>query len=521
MGFIKKNNGFSLLELILVLGIGTSMGLLKFQEMKSTQEDITASLAGEQLKQIGQAVNSYITMKYDKLSTLSNSSNDGNDPGPRICNSTQCEITYSTLLNEGLLPASYTGINIYKSPYKIILKRDGVSPNYIINGLITTTIPWMDGSKIRYDLLGKAMQTAGIDSGMTDNSTVVSGLQGQWKESATNFSNINKSGLLAMRVGFNSALYTIYLRRDGTLPMTGDLSLGGYDINNIKNLSTSGTGNFQGALKSGDSITAGKELIAHNGNNDVIAIGGNDGNDYEIRLYNGTKPLTIYSPNAANYTTVLQVNKNAIVEQRLGLMGYDPNDLPAGWGGGLRTLDVYAAGTVAAGNSGITNAYLNSSGNIYASNNVDVGNQINTRYVWASGNLNSNYIHSNGNIDADGSMNIGWDVNVNKRITTNEYIQINGTATAGGGCSPNGLQGRDSMGLLLSCVSGKWAKTSGAEGFFTKNQGSCLIKHPDTNACTCPSGTAAYELFYTTSTEQLGTGSGTRVVKDSILYQCR
>ncbi|WP_434659352.1 shufflon system plasmid conjugative transfer pilus tip adhesin PilV [Klebsiella sp. MISC125] len=478
MGFIKEKNGFSLLELILVLGIGTLMGLLKFQEMKSTQENITASLAGEQLKQLGQAVNSYITMKYDKLSTLSNSSNDGNDPGPRLCNSTQCEITYNTLLNEGLLPASYTGINIYKSPYKIILKRDGVSPSYIINGLITTTIPWMDGSHIRYDLLGKAMQTAGVDSGMTDSATLVSGLQGQWNESATNFSNINKSGLLAMRVGFNSALYTIYLRRDGTLPMTGDLSLGGYDINNIKNLSASGAGNFQGELKSFDSITAGKELIAHNGNNDVIAIGGSDGNDYEIRLYNGTKPLTIYSPNTASYTTVLQVNKNAKIEQRLGLMGYDPNDLPTGWGGGLRTLDVYAAGTIAAGHGGSTSAYLNSNGDFFASNNVDVGNQINSKFIWASGNINSNYVHSNGNIDSEGRVNVG------------EYVFIKGQAVIGTNCFPNGLQGRTATGQLLSCVNGIWNITTSLKRMTftisgeTKNYGDICQKYLDENGYT-------------------------------------
>ncbi|HDK6923831.1 TPA: shufflon system plasmid conjugative transfer pilus tip adhesin PilV [Klebsiella pneumoniae] len=512
MNMINVKRGFSLLELILALGIGSAMALLKFQDMKASQEDFTAKTAGEQIRQIGEAVNGYINLRYDKLSTLTSSSSQSNDPGPRTCNASECEITYQTLINEGLLPVSYSGINIYKSPYKILLKRGGTAPNYVINGLVVATTAWKEGGKTRYDLLGKAMQTAGVDSGMTQSTTVISGMQGQWQESSSNFSNITGSGLLGFRTGFNSALYSIYLRRDGTLPMTGDLSLGGYDINNIKNLSASGTGNFQGALKSGDSITAGKELIAHNGNNDVIAIGGNDGNDYEIRLYNGTKPLTIYSPNAASYTTVLQVNKNAIVEQRLGLMGYDPNDLPAGWGGGLRTLDVYAAGTVGAGSGGAVNAYLNSSGNIYASNDINVGHQVNTQYVWASGNLNSNYIHSNGNIDADGRLNAG------------EFLYINGKANVGANCSPNGLQGTDSTGLLLSCVGGKWVKTSGTAGFFTKNQGSCLVKNPDTNACSCPSGTTDYELFYTTSTEQSGGGShggGTTVVKDRILYQCR
>lgn len=508
---IKK--GFSLLELILALGIGSAIALIKFQDMKVEQEDLVAKTAGEQIKQLGEAVNGYISMRYDKLSTLTSSSNQSSDPGPRNCNSTGCEIDFHTLINEGLLPTSYNGNNIYKSPYKIILKREGTAPNYVINGLITTSSAWIEGGHIRYDLLGKAMQVAGVDSGITKDATSVAGFQSQWKEQNTAFSNITRYGLLAFRVGYNSALYAIYLRRDGTLPMTGNLNMGGNDINNVKNITAAGTGNFGGNITTAGSVTATGQVIARNGYGDVIRFGGDaDGNDYEIRLDNGSKPLSIFSPNAANYTTVLNVYKNAVVQQRLATNGLNPNDLPSGWAGGLRTYDVYAAGTVGAGSGGSVNAYMNSSGNIYASNDVNVGHQVNAQYVWASGNLNSNYIHSNGNIDADGRLNAG------------EFLYINGKANVGANCSPNGLQGTDSTGLLLSCVGGKWVKTSGTAGFFTKNQGSCLVKNPDTNACSCPSGTTAYELFYTTSTEQSGGGShggGTTVVKDRILYQCR
>lgn len=414
MNMINVKRGFSLLELILALGIGSAMALLKFQDMKTSQEDFTAKTAGEQIRQIGEAVNGYINLRYDKLSTLTSSSSQSNDPGPRTCNASECEITYQTLINEGLLPVSYSGINIYKSPYKILLKRGGTAPNYVINGLVVAITAWIEGGKTRYDLLGKAMQTAGIDSGMTQSTTVISGMQGQWQESSSNFSNITGSGLLGFRTGFNSTLYSIYLRRDGTLPMTGDLNMGGNNINNAKNITASGTGSFGGNITSGENINAAKEVIAHNGYGDTITLGGDAaGNDYEIRLGSG-KQLSLYSSSAGNYTTVLQVNRNAKIDQRLGLMGYDPNELPSGWGGGLRTLDVYAAGTVGTGSGGTVNAYMNSSGNIYASNDINAGHQVNAQYVWASGNLNSNYIHSNGNIDAD------------RRINAGEFVYING-----------------------------------------------------------------------------------------------
>lgn len=69
---IKTKKGFSLLELILVLGVGTMVSFMKFQDMRNNQENILASTVGQQMKQIGEAVNGYINIKYDKLSTLSN-----------------------------------------------------------------------------------------------------------------------------------------------------------------------------------------------------------------------------------------------------------------------------------------------------------------------------------------------------------------------------------------------------------------------------------------------------------------
>ncbi len=345
---MKMKKGFSLLELVLVLGVGTMVAFMKFQDMKASQEDFTA-------KQPENRSEKLVKLLMDIL--------------------------------------------IYA----------------------------------RYDLIGKAMQTAGVDSGMTQSTTVISGMQGQWQESSSNFSNITGSGLLGFRTGFNSALYSIYLRRDGTLPMTGDLNMGNNDINNAKNITASGTGNFGSNVNSGGNVTAAAQVIAHNGYGDTITLGGDAAG---------------YSSSAGNYTTVLQVNRNAKIDQRLGLMGYDPNELPSGWDGGLRTLDVYAAGTVGIGSGGTVNAYMNSSGNIYASNDINAGHQVNAQYVWASGNLNSNYIHSNGNIDAD------------RRINAGEFVYINGKATIGAGCSPNGLIGRTSEGRAVSCVNGVWKSSS-------------------------------------------------------------
>lgn len=298
------------------------------------------------------------------------------------------------------------------------------------------------------------MQTAGIDSGMTKTTSIASGHSGQWTETSANFNNITSTGQLAFRVGFNSALYSVYLRRDGTLPMTGDLNLDGHNINNVAALNATGnittTGDLQarnikatGKIDADGNISAGNWVWAKNGYGDAIGFGGDaGGGDYEIRLDNGTRYLSIYSPNAADYTTVLKVDRNAKIDQRLGLMGYDPNELPSGWGGGLRTLDVYAAGTVGTGSGGTVNAYMNSSGNIYASGNIE-----------AAKNVKGATLESTG------------------RATVGEFVQVNGTVSEGDSCSTNGLMGRTGNGTPMYCIDGYWTNIVSSK---TKNGGMFL-----------------------------------------------
>ncbi|HGW0902401.1 TPA: shufflon system plasmid conjugative transfer pilus tip adhesin PilV [Klebsiella pneumoniae] len=314
---MKIKKGFSLLELTLVLGVGAMVAFMKFQDMKNEQEMVIAKAVGQQMKQMGEAVNGYINIRYDKLSTLTSSSSQSSDPGPRTCDSSGCEITYQTLINEGLLPASYTGINANHSPYQIILKRDGVSPNYVINGLITTSDGWSEGGKTRFDLLGKAMQTGGIDSGMTITSSIASGYNGQWSEKSSEFSNITSIGQLALRVGFNSALYSVYLRRDGTLPMTGDLNMGGKNINNVSNLNA--TGNI---ITTGD--ISGRNVIAHNGYGSSLTIGGDaEGNDFEVKL-SGQKQINFLSDDGS--AIALATNGRLEVrDPQTGLVGVNIN----------------------------------------------------------------------------------------------------------------------------------------------------------------------------------------------------
>ena len=61
------------------------------------------------------------------------------------------------------------------------------------------------------------------------------------------------------------------------------------------------------------------------------------------------------------------------------------------------------------------------------------------------------------------SVDQSGNVNVAGRLRTNEFVEVGGVATAGHGCSPNGLIARDANGLILSCQSGVWAQVSGSQ----------------------------------------------------------
>ncbi|NKD18790.1 shufflon system plasmid conjugative transfer pilus tip adhesin PilV [Enterobacter asburiae] len=404
---MKKQNkkGFSLLELILVLGVGSMMAFMRFQDMKTEQENVMAKAVGQQMKQIGEAVNGYINIRYDKLSTLTSSSSQSSYPGPRTCNGSGCEITYQTLINEGLLPVSYTGVNAQKSSYKIMLKRSGATPNYVVNGLITTTLPWSESGKLRYDLLGKAMQEAGIDSGMTRTTSNAFGYSGQWSETSANFNNITSAGQLAFRVGFNSALYSVYLRRDGTLPMTGNLNMGGQSVYNAQDITAAGT-TTTGILETNTATVgatlnvAGVTTLASDLN--VSGNGQVNGNLNSNKTLSGATVTSRSETYTQNWFRTL--GDGGIYFQKYG----------GGWNmGDTATINAYGG-----------------------------------KNVQTSAGFYGGYIKSTGNIDANGRVNAG------------EFIYINGQANVGWGCSPNGLQGRTPEGAILSCVNGVWKSSS-------------------------------------------------------------
>ncbi|EBS5961975.1 TPA: shufflon system plasmid conjugative transfer pilus tip adhesin PilV, partial [Salmonella enterica subsp. enterica serovar Napoli] len=97
------------------------------------------------------------------------------------------------------------------------------------------------------------------------------------------------------------------------------------------------------------------------------------------------------------------------------------------------------------------------------------------------------YVHSTGNIDAVGQVYGAGGVVSGGRTTVGEYLQLNGVAYAGNGCSPNGLQGRAVDGSILSCTNGVWKEGGGSVNrMFIVVEGKCYVPNKDTGGCSCP-----------------------------------
>lgn len=343
----RRQAGLGLLEVLLAITVSLVVGAIAADQLRSSNEAKQATAAGDQLRLVGNALNTYVAMRYDKLVTLTsvggscpaiNNTSDQsmqgtpNDPGPRCCDAATgfCSINSDTLRRNGLLPNSFSGYNSYGARYVYVIRVQGTAPNYIVDGIVYTDTPYTTtGTTPRYDLLGLAMNQAGADSGMTRSVTNrLEGLNGAWSEAnyptTGSWMGPTNLGLLGYRVGYGTSGYAAYLRLDGASAMTGDLDLGAHAIKNIQRLVINGPAvagasvlhiNSQGY--SGDPTNdpnpnAGTDITNDNGSGLVVR------NDKGLTLTNrlGTDG-GILTAKTGNFTSNINVGSNMITANGL------------------------------------------------------------------------------------------------------------------------------------------------------------------------------------------------------------
>lgn len=269
----RHQGGFSLIDVLLALGVAIIISGVGLDLIRRDNESNQAKAVGEQIKSVGTALNTYVSLRYDTLVAAVPGADDvgspgtAADPGPRSCVCTVgtgacaatgdikiCTISSETLRRNGLLPSNFSGINAFGSAYeyRIRVQPQGGS-TVIVDGMVWTDDAYTMEGEERYDLLGQAMMVAGADSGMTRSSlTNVEGFNGAWSESGI---GVNRLGILAYRVGYNSFGYAAYLRLSGG-EMLGDIDMGDEQIFNANTVKSQNL--------------AARNIYARNGNSAIV-----------------------------------------------------------------------------------------------------------------------------------------------------------------------------------------------------------------------------------------------------------
>lgn len=489
----KSQRGFTLLEVLLAIGVSLSIGAVALTELRRDNESKQAKAVGQQSAMVGRALNTYLALQYTHIVNLDNSPGVGSadDPGPRFCTANVttvngnpasiCTITTDTLVRSGLLPTSFSGRNAYGAEYDIYIRIVGTSPNWIVEGLVVTDQPYTTGGGNRYDLLGQAMQEAGADAGMTRTlANTMEGLNGTWRDNTwpsvthdgVTYPGVNQLGLLGYRAGYGSSGYAAYLRLDGTTPMTGFLNMSNNDIRNVKDLDADRI-RVRGAGASfdlnSDAGSGATRLVTGAGS---LAIRATNGVSFES--YDGSSgsnvsmgSLVVDDNITANGDIGANGNLGAIGDLTVGgnatVGGYlratgqiqggsisttGNGNIVAGGTGTVQGNTVRAVNTLQAGNYTLTNAGLSlSSGPAWFYDSTVTAWRATGAGVLSNGQIRGNTLVSDTNITAAGYLDLTGGV-------------AGSLVTEGAACTAYGQMRRTNTtdAPVVTCMNGAWRR---------------------------------------------------------------
>lgn len=488
----KSQRGFTLLEVLLAIGVSLSIGAVALTELRRDNESKQAKAVGQQSAMVGRALNTYLALQYTHIVNLDNSPGVGSadDPGPRFCTANVttvngnpasiCTITTDTLVRSGLLPTSFSGRNAYGAEYDIYIRIVGTSPNWIVEGLVVTDQPYTTGGGNRYDLLGQAMQEAGADAGMTRTlANTMEGLNGTWRDNTwpsvthdgVTYPGVNQLGLLGYRAGYGSSGYAAYLRLDGTTPMTGSLDMSSHDIENV------GVLEAESAVLNASGVTLSMNGTTPANRTDLVTGAGTLG----FRNANGVRFENLDGSAAGNVemgdltaegnvdvngdvgvdgnlqAQDLIATRNASVQGNLSVVGAiqggsisttGNGNIVAGGTGTVQGNTVRAVNTLQAGNYTLTNAGLSlSSGPAWFYDSTVTAWRATGAGVLSNGQIRGNTLVSDTNITAAGYLDLTGGV-------------AGSLVTEGAACTAYGQMRRTNTtdAPVVTCMNGAWRR---------------------------------------------------------------
>jgi hypothetical protein len=386
--------GYILLEAILALAVFSGIAAYQVRQQRDDLVERAAKAHGQEMARIADAANRYALENLNQLAQGLDVLNVANDFAP----------TVQELGTLGLLPAGYGTAPLFGGGYNINIRLEPAGcavGTCRVRGLLVTTQPIEVTGQRSVSAIGRAIEEIGVDGGVTGLGTlgnnVVEG-RGNWQENLPPPPFTAQAGLIGIQLGASETLFNQYLRRDGSLPMLGNLNMLGNGLrNDINNAGQVNTNNLAVNGQVVTDLNMGTRTIDNAGrvNTNNLAVNGQVVTDLNM----GNR--TIDNANLVN-TNNFRVNNEVVSSLNMG------------------------------GNNVFNATDISANSNISANNNV-----------WANNSAGSPFTYGRDWVWSDGAIYVGLQAN------------------EGDGCGPSGALGRRPDGTSLACVSGVWRRNGG------------------------------------------------------------
>ncbi|TES62208.1 hypothetical protein E2P84_42395 [Burkholderia cepacia] len=260
---IRRQAGYLLMELSLTLAVASIIQASQLSQVNSAIEQSFGVETGHYLANLQAGMNQYIMSNWGALST-----------GAAVGNGTitvanAYQPTLAELIQLGYMPQSTNPISPLGLQFvSKITPQNCPGNSCTLYGLAYSTTPFTDGSGLRTDVLGAAVQAVGVDAGMSYAATpgVMTGFANSWGNAVANPVPGNPAGILAVKLGTTSGLGNLLNQlywRVGDHNLTGPMDANGQNINNVANLNATGDVRAGGTVAAGGAVTAGTSVQAN------------------------------------------------------------------------------------------------------------------------------------------------------------------------------------------------------------------------------------------------------------------
>jgi type II secretory pathway pseudopilin PulG len=275
----KRNRGFSLLEIVLVLGIAALMSVLIMTTWQTSAERIRAKGVADKLQIVTEAAKSYVKANAVALQTLAPTSGALVIPIGKTSVSGAIPTGPSGLKSVqggGFLPVSFIDTNSFGQNTALLVKKAPSGDG--LEAIVTT----YGGREMPDDMLGHASNSIGARGGyvpktyiLASDADMVLGNYGGWRTNANSWgpaSTRPSQGHLQTTLAFDdSALLADYLYRDNigieeANRMATNIDMDNNDLNNVDQISagTTGTVEVVGDLRATIDIYARDAYLSRN-----------------------------------------------------------------------------------------------------------------------------------------------------------------------------------------------------------------------------------------------------------------